>query len=120
MVCAGIGLVFSGLVKSREQVLLVLPLLILPQLLLGGMLLRLKGGVLTAIAEIFVPAFWAFRGTIDYVVVNPPVPLYDLGEVYTRWQSAGALALQMMAIWLIAYFALVWSLRRYSVSPKKG
>lgn len=120
MVCAGIGLVFSGLVKSREQVMLVLPLLILPQLLLGGMLLRLKGGVLTAIAELFVPAFWAFRGTIDYVVVNPPVPLYDLGEVYTRWQAAGALALQMVAMWSIAYCALVLSLRLHPVSPKKG
>jgi ABC-type multidrug transport system ATPase subunit len=120
MVCAGIGLVFSGLVKSREQVMLVLPLLILPQLLLGGMLLRLKGGLLTEIAEFFVPAFWAFRGTIDYVVVNPPVPLYDLGEVYTRWQAAGALSLQMVAIWSIAYCALVFSLRLHPVSPKKG
>jgi len=89
-------------------------------LLLGGMLIRLKGGVLTAIAEIFVPAFWAFRGTIDYVVVDPPVPLYDLGEVYTRWQAVGALALQMVAIWLVAYFALVFSLRRHPVSPKRG
>jgi ABC-type multidrug transport system ATPase subunit len=120
MVCAGIGLVFSGLVKSRERVLLVLPLLILPQLLLGGMLIRLKGGMLTTVAEIFVPAFWAFRGTIDYVVVNPPVPLYDIGEAFTRWQAAGVLALQMVAIWLIAYFALVFSLRRFSAPPKRG
>lgn len=120
MVCAGIGLVFSGLVKSREQVLLVLPLLILPQLLLSGMLIRLKGGLLTTVAEIFVPAFWAFRGTIDYIVVNPPVPLYDIGEAFTRWQAAGALALQMAAIWLIAYFALAFSLRRHPASAKKG
>jgi ABC-type multidrug transport system ATPase subunit len=120
MVCAGIGLVFSGLVKSREQVLLALPLLILPQLLLGGLLIRLKGGLLTTVAEIFVPAFWAFRGTIDYIVVNPPVPLYDIGKAFTSWQAVGALALQIAAMWLLAYFALAWSLRRYSASPKKG
>ncbi len=120
MVCAGIGLVFSGLVKSREQVLLVLPLLILPQLLLSGILIRLKGGWLTAVAELFVPAFWAFRGTIDYVVVNPPVPLYDIGEAFTRWQASAALGAQMAAIWLAAYFALRLSLRRYSTSPKRG
>ena len=119
MVCAGIGLVFSGLVKSREQVLLALPLLILPQLLLGGVLIRLKGGLLTTVAEIFVPAFWAFRGTIDYIVVNPPVPLYDIGKAFTRWQAVGVLTLQIVAVWSIAYFALVWSLRRYSASPKK-
>jgi hypothetical protein len=76
--------------------------------------------MLTTVAEIFVPAFWAFRGTIDYVVVNPPVPLYDIGEAFTRWQAAGVLALQMVAIWLIAYFALVFSLRRFSAPPKRG
>jgi len=120
MVCAGIGLVFSGLVKSREQVLLVLPLLILPQLLLGGMLIRLKGGALTIIAEIFVPSFWAFRGTIDYVVMHSPVPLYNIGETFTGWQADGALTLQMVGIWLIAYFALALSLRRFSASSKRG
>lgn len=120
MVCAGIGLVFSGLVKSREQVMLVLPLLILPQLLLSGILIRLQGGWLTTVAEIFVPAFWAFRGTIDYVVVNPPVPLYDIGEVFTRWQASFALAVQIVAIWLIAYFALVLSLRRHTASRKRA
>jgi hypothetical protein len=113
-------LVFSGVVKSREQVMLVLPLLILPQLLLSGMLIRLQGGLLTIVAEIFVPAFWAFRGTIDYVVVNPPVPLYDIGEVFTRWQASLALAVQIVAIWLIAYFALLLSLRRPTASRKRA
>lgn len=120
MVCAGIGLVFSGLVKSREQVLLVLPLLILPQLLLSGLLIRLKGGLLTTVAETFIPAFWAFRGTIDYVVADPPVPLYDLGSSVTRWQAAGALSLQMLALWTLAYLALGFSLRQRPGSPRRG
>lgn len=120
MVCAGIGLVFSGLVKNREQVLLVLPLLILPQLLLSGLLIRLKGGLLTTLAEIFVPAFWAFRGAIDYVVVDPPIPLYDMGQAFTRWQAAGALSLQMLALWTLAYLALVFSLRERPGSPRRS
>jgi len=119
MVCAGIGLVFSGLVKNREQVLLVLPLLILPQLLLGGILLRLQGGPLTTVAEIFVPAFWALRGTIDYIVMDKIVPLYDIGHAFTSRQAVEALSLQMVGIWLIAYFALALSLRRYSASPRQ-
>jgi hypothetical protein len=120
MVCAGIGLVFSGLVKNREQVLLVLPLLILPQLLLSGLLIRLQGGLLTTLAEIFVPAFWAFRGAIDYVVVDPPIPLYDMGQAFTRWQAAGALSLQMLALWTLAYLALVFSLRERPGSPRRS
>ena len=120
MVCAGIGLVFSGLVKNREQVLLVLPLLILPQLLLSGLLIRLQGGLLTTLAEIFVPAFWAFRGAIDYVIVDPPIPLYDMGQPFTRWQAAGALSLQMLALWTLAYLALVFSLRQRPGSPRRS
>jgi hypothetical protein len=114
MVCAGFGLVISGLVKTREQALLTLPVLILPQLLLGGMLIRLTGGWLTTIAEIFVPAFWAFRGTIDYVTLKTPFPLYDIGEHFTTGQAIGALSLELVVIMLIAYLVLLWSLHRHS------
>jgi len=112
MVCAGTGMFVSGMVKSREQALLVLPLLILPQLLLGGMLIRLKGGFLTNLAELFVPSFWAFRGSIDYVIADPPVPLFDLGKSYTPWQAGTALLIQMLVVWTIAYLGLFFSLRR--------
>jgi ABC-type multidrug transport system ATPase subunit len=97
MVCAGMGLTISGLVKTREQALLTLPVLILPQLLLGGMLIRLTGGALTTLAKVFVPAFWAFRGTIDYVILTSPFPLYDIGEHFTTRQAIGALSLQLVA-----------------------
>lgn len=112
MVSAGFGLVISGFVKTREQALLSLPLLILPQLLLGGVLIRLTGGALTTIAELFVPAFWAFRGTIDYITLSFPFPLYDIGEHFTTRQAIGALSLQLVAIMLIAYLVLLLSLHR--------
>lgn len=120
MVCAGIGLVVSGLVKSREQALLVFPILILPQLLFGGLLIRLKGGLMTTIAELVVPAFWAFRGSIDYVAANPPVPLYNMGQPYTASQAAACLGLQMLVVWLAAYFLLSRSLRQKSRTPSKS
>lgn len=113
MVCAGFGLCISGLVKTREQALLTLPVLILPQLLLGGMLIRLTGGALTTIAEFFVPAFWAFRGTIDYITLKSPFPLYDIGEHFTTRQAIGALSLQLIGIMLIAYLVLLFSLHRH-------
>ena len=113
MVCAGIGLVISGLVKSRDQALLTLPLLILPQLVLCGMLIRLTGGALTTIAQLFVPAFWAFRGSIDYVTLNSPFPLYEIGEHFTTRQAIGALSLQLAGVMLLAYLVLVWSLHRH-------
>jgi hypothetical protein len=113
MVCAGIGLVISGLVKTRDQALLTLPLLILPQLVLCGMLIRLTGGALTTIAQLFVPAFWAFRGSIDYVTLNSPFPLYEIGEHFTTRQAIGALSLQLAGVMLLAYLVLVWSLHRH-------
>jgi ABC-type multidrug transport system ATPase subunit len=114
MVCAGMGLAVSGVVKSREQALLVLPLLILPQLLLGGLLIRLNDGLLTVIAKFFVPAFWAFRGSADYVIMNTPMPAFDLGQPYTAGQAAAALGLQMAAAWMLAYLLLSFSLRQRS------
>jgi hypothetical protein len=113
MVCAGMGLTISGLVKTREQALLTLPVLILPQLLLGGMLIRLTGGALTTLAKVFVPAFWAFRGTIDYVTLKTPFPLYDIGEHFTTRQAVGALSLQLLGIMLIAYLVLLFGLHRH-------
>ena len=113
MVCAGIGLVISGLVKTRDQALLALPLLILPQLVLCGMLIRLTGGALTTIAKLFVPAFWAFRGSIDYVTLNSPFPLYEIGEHFTTRQAIGALSLQLVGVMLIAYMVLALSLHRH-------
>lgn len=112
MVCAGMGLTISGLVKTREQALLTLPVLILPQLLLGGMLIRLTGGALTTLAKVFVPAFWAFRGTIDYVILTSPFPLYDIGEHFTTRQAIGALSLQLVGVVLIAYLVVLLSLHR--------
>lgn len=113
MVCAGMGLTISGLVKTREQALLTLPVLILPQLLLGGMLVRLTGGALTTVAKVFVPAFWAFRGTIDYVTLKTPFPLYDIGEHFTTRQAIGALSLQLLGIMLISYLVLLFGLHRH-------
>ncbi len=113
MVCAGIGLVISGLVKTREQALLTLPLLILPQLVLCGMLIRLTGGPLTTIAKLFIPAFWAFRGSIDYITLHFPFPLYDIGEHFTTRQAIGALSLELAGVMLLAYLVLVWSLHRH-------
>jgi ABC-type multidrug transport system ATPase subunit len=113
MVCAGMGLTISGLVKTREQALLTLPVLILPQLLLGGMLIRLTGGALTTVAKVLVPAFWAFRGTIDYVTLKTPFPLYDIGEHFTTRQAIGALSLQLLGIMLISYLVLLFGLHRH-------
>ncbi|MFZ9748167.1 MAG: ABC transporter ATP-binding protein, partial [Opitutaceae bacterium] len=112
MACAGIGLAISALARQREQALLVLPLLLLPQLLLGGLLIRLDGGLLAGIAEIGVPTFWAFRGSIEYVVFQPPVPAFDLGSPISTGKAATALGLQLVAAWALAFAALAYSLRR--------
>jgi len=113
MVSAGMGLAISGLVKTQEQALLTLPLLILPQLMLGGLLIFLTGGVLTLVAKLFIPAFWAFRGTIDYIALSFPFPVYDIGEHFTTRQAIAALSFQLAGVMLLAYLVLAWSLHRH-------
>jgi hypothetical protein len=96
----------------------VLPLLLLPQLLLGGLLIRLDGGLLAGIAEIGVPTFWAFRGSIEYVVFQPPVPAFDLGSPISLGKAATALGLQLVAAWALAFAALAFSLRRKAAEQR--
>jgi hypothetical protein len=43
-----------------------------------------------------------------------------MGQAFTRWQAAGALSLQMLALWTLAYLALVFSLRERPGSPRRS
>jgi ABC-type multidrug transport system ATPase subunit len=60
--CAGMGLMVSAIVRSRGQALSMVPLLILPQLLLGGLILPLHEGFLRVLAQLLAPSYWGFRG----------------------------------------------------------
>jgi hypothetical protein len=109
--CAGAALAVSAVARRREQALLALPLLILPQLLLGGIVIKLQGGPLTAVAQCFVPAYWGYRGAI---VDNPnwPVDMVQFGSIDpSPWIPVVALLAQSLAMGLLTWLLLKRSLR---------
>jgi ABC-type Na+ efflux pump permease subunit len=109
--CAGVALAVSAVARRREQALLALPILILPQLLLGGIVIKLQGGPLTTVAQFFVPAYWGYRGGI---VDNPtwPVDLVQFGSIDpSPWIPVFALAAQSIAMGLLTWILLKRSLR---------
>ena len=63
-VCVGLGLIVSATAKSRAQALGIVPILILPQLLLGGLILPVKTGMTQAVAGTIAPAYWSLRGIV--------------------------------------------------------
>jgi ABC-type transport system involved in multi-copper enzyme maturation permease subunit len=109
--CAGAALAVSAVARRREQALLALPLLILPQLLLGGIVIKLQGGPLTTVAKCFVPAYWGYRGAI---VDNPtwPVDMVQFGLInHSPWIPVLALAAQSLAAGLLTWILLKRSLQ---------
>lgn len=108
---AGAALVVSSVVRRKEQALFTLPLLILPQLLLGGIIVKLQGGFLTVLAQIFVPAYWAYRGVI---VEDPawPAKLVQFGNInHSPWIPVAALLAQTVATIFLTWFFLRRSLK---------
>lgn len=108
---AGAALAVSAVARRREQALFALPVLILPQLLLGGIVVKLQGGLLTILAQIFVPAYWAYRGAI---VDNPawPQDLIQFGSInHSPWIPVLALAAQIVATGFLTWILLRRSLK---------
>ncbi len=58
---------------------LAVPLLVTPQILFGGTLIPVKGGVLKLLAMLFAPLYWAYRGCRS-----------EGDGVPTFWQNLGA------------------------------
>jgi hypothetical protein len=61
--CAALGLVVSACVRSTDKGVLVVPLLITPQNLLGATLVPIKSGPLKPLAVFFSPVYWAHGGS---------------------------------------------------------
>lgn len=108
---AGAALAVSAVARRREQALFALPVLILPQLLLGGIVVKLQGGLLTSLAQVFVPSYWAYRGAI---IDNPswPQELVQFGSINpSPWIPVLALAAQIVATGFLTWILLRRSLK---------
>ena len=109
--CAAIGLVVSACVRSTDKGVLVVPLLITPQVLFGGTIIPINGGVLKVLAMLFAPLYWAYRGCRSE---GDGVPTFwqNLGTYDPAlWIPAAALTAQILVATLLTIAILRWQER---------
>lgn len=101
--CAGMALMVSAVATRRGQALGIIPLLILPQLLLGGVLIPLREGFLRILGQTVSSSYWGFRGI---VIQDPTWP--------EAWQIFGeisrGLTVPFIALMLQIGFTVVLTL----------
>jgi len=109
--CAAMGLVVSACVRSTDKGVLVVPLLITPQILLGATILPIKDGVLAVLAKLFSPLYWAHRGCRSEGDGVPDV-WQNLGTYDPAlWIPCTALVAQIVVATLITILVLRWQER---------
>ena len=109
--CAAIGLIVSACVRSTDKGVLTVPLLIMPQILLGATILPITGGVLKVLAVLFSPLYWAHRGSRSE---GDGVPDFwqNLGDYDpSLWIPFAALVAQIVVATVITVLVLRWQER---------
>ena len=109
--CAALGLVVSACVRSTDKGVLAVPLLVTPQILFGGTIIPIKGGVLKLLAMLFAPLYWAYRGCRSE---GDGVPTFwqNLGAYDPAlWIPYAALAAQILAATVVTIMILRWQER---------
>jgi ABC-type multidrug transport system ATPase subunit len=109
--CAAIGLIVSACVRTTDKGVLAVPLLIMPQMLLGATILPITGGILQPIAMLFSPLYWAHRGSRSE---GDGVPYFwqHLGDYDPAlWIPFAALVAQIVVATAITVFILRWQER---------
>ena len=109
--CAAIGLVVSACVRSTDKGVLTVPLLIMPQILLGATILPITGGVLKVLAVLFSPLYWSHRGSRSE---GDGVPDFwqNLGDYDPApWIPFAALIAQIVVATVITILVLRWQER---------
>ena len=109
--CAAIGLIVSACVRTTDKGVLAVPLLIMPQMLLGATILPITGGILQVIAMLFSPLYWSHRGSRSE---GDGVPYFwqHLGDYDPAlWIPFAALVAQIVVATAITVFILRWQER---------
>jgi ABC-type multidrug transport system ATPase subunit len=109
--CAAIGLVVSACVRSTDKGVLAVPLLIMPQILLGATILPITGGVLKVLAVLFSPLYWAHRGSRSEGN-GVPENWQNLGDYDPAlWIPFAALVAQIVVATAVTILILRWQER---------
>jgi hypothetical protein len=113
-----LGLVVSAWVRSSEQTLIVLVLLLMAQVMLSGGVLALVAGLKQL--SYLAPARWGFAAvasTVNLNAISPPGSITD--PLWAHKPSAWLLAIGMQVV-LVAVFTLVALTRLIQISPGRA
>src|SRR5262249_54872739 len=69
-----LGLLVSAAARTEDQAIALVPIILMPQIILGGFIAPLDNAVARLLAQVFVTNYWGFRGlrTLLPSHFNPP------------------------------------------------
>jgi hypothetical protein len=112
MTGVAVGLLLSACVRNPDRASTLLPYVLIPQIILGGGVIKVEQEPLRAIAHLASPAYWAFRGVRLGETELPADFPWHVDYNDSLWLTCGALAAQM----LLCLFLAGWFLRRKDVN----
>jgi hypothetical protein len=98
MTGVALGLLLSACVSSPDQANALLPYVLIPQIILGGGILPIKGGPLHILAELLSPAYWGYRAVQRGATTMPADLPWHMDYNDSVWIACAALALQMVVL----------------------
>jgi hypothetical protein len=111
MTGVALGLLLSACVSSPDRANTLLPYVLIPQIILGGGILPVRGELLHAIAVVASPAYWAYRAIRRGATRLPEDLPYHMDYNDSPWLACAALAVQMTVLLLLT----AWFLKRKDV-----
>lgn len=105
------GLLISSLADTNEQATTIVPLALVPQLILAGVLVPKLPEFATAIAQVGVSGFWLTEGMkANLIEAEGPINIFDplQGQVVLMEAKSAAIGALMIAIHCIAFLILAY------------
>jgi hypothetical protein len=103
-----LGLLLSACVATPDRANALLPYVLVPQIILGGGILQVTGGVLFAVAAVGSPVYWAFRAVRRGATALPADVPYAAAYDDAVWIPVLALMAQTALLLTLT----AWFLRR--------
>jgi ABC-type multidrug transport system ATPase subunit len=108
-----LGLLLSACVSTPDRANALLPYVLIPQIILGGGIMPVKGGLLYWLAVILSPVYWAYRAVRTGTTDLPDYTGYRMDYAELPWVACLALAVQgAVLLALTAWFLKAKDLRR--------
>jgi ABC-type multidrug transport system ATPase subunit len=109
MTGVALGLFLSSVVRNPDQANTLLPYVLIPQVILGGGVLVIRSGTLLSwVAMLLSPVYWAYRAARTGETELPDVLPMHMDYDDTLWLPCAVLLAQTVVLFL----ATMWMLRR--------